>query len=129
MDALFGGGTASRKVVLEATAACMIAWFTQQLRGAAGGGSSRPQTDPLSLAATAIGARAPVMAAAAVYGEMAAQRQRGGVGGGGEDGGDGFGAGGGSTQLPLELTPLGNLIEAGELTFHAKGGACTAHPL
>ncbi len=123
LDWAFSGGSASRRVVLEATAACMVAWFTQQLT--AGGSYAKAASDPLSFAAAAVGGRAApaaappaVLAAAAVYGEV--KEPPAGESGDGET----------KHQLPPALSPyLEGLVEAGEFAFQAKGGAATAHPL
>ncbi|GBF97689.1 hypothetical protein Rsub_09747 [Raphidocelis subcapitata] len=126
LDAAFGGGSAARRTVLEATAACMVAWFSHTLASGDGGAPSKAAADPLEISASAAASPAQVrVAAAAVYGTVGSGKVGGEGGGcGGGDGGDGVGA------LPAALSSaLGPLVDAGEVVFASKGGACTAHPL
>jgi hypothetical protein len=121
LDAVFGGGSVARRVVLEATAACMVAWFKQQLTEPPAGG--KPTADPLASVDMPARPAEVRVAAAAVYGEARAAAAPG------EDGGA-PGSPGAGPGLPAPLAPwLGGFVDSGDFKFAAKGGAVTAHPL
>lgn len=92
-------------------------------------GCKAQAVDPLA-SADGVSARAPrggavqLVAAAAVYGRAAAPGDIVESGAGGKSG-----AGGGGALPPALSLSLAPLVEAGELTLSAKGGATTSHPI